>query len=44
MQTLTEKALNKMAKSYINSLSHVLYTLNGKEMQTGFFKKTVIEE
>ena len=43
MRTLTEKALNKMAQTYINSLSHVLYTLNGKEMQTGFFKKSAVE-
>ena len=43
MQTLTEKALNKMAQTYINSLSHVLYDLNGVERQTGFFKKSAVE-
>ena len=43
MQTLTEKALNKMAQTYINSLSHVLYNLNGVERQTGFFKKSAVE-
>ena len=43
MQTLTEKALNKMAQAYINSLSHVLYDLNGVERQTGFFKKSAVE-
>ena len=43
MQTLTEKALNKMAQTYINSLSHVLYDLNGVERQTGFFKKSEVE-
>ena len=39
MQTLTEKALNKMAQTYINSLIHVLNDLNGVEGQTVFFKK-----
>ena len=43
MQTLTEKALYKMAQTYINSLSHVLYDLNGVERQTGFFKKSAVE-
>ena len=43
MRTLTEKALNKMAQTYINSLSHVLYDLNGVERQTGFFKKSAVE-
>ena len=43
MRTLTDKALNKMAQNYINSLSHVLYDLNGEEKQTGFFKKSAIE-
>ena len=43
MRTLTEKALNKMAQKYIDSLSHVLYTLNGEERQTGFFKKSAVE-
>ena len=43
MRTLTEKALNKMAQTYINSLSHVLYNLNGVERQTGFFKKSAVE-
>ena len=43
MRTLTEKALNKMAQTYINSLSHVLYNLNGVERQTGFFKKSAVD-
>ena len=28
MRTLTDLALNKMVQKYIDSLSHVLYTLN----------------
>ena len=43
MRTLTDKALNKMAQNYINSLSHVLYDLNGEEKQTGFFKKSAVQ-
>ena len=43
MRTLTEKALNKMAQRYIDSLSHVLYELDGEEKQTGFFKKSAVE-
>ena len=43
MKTLTDKALNKIVHNYINSLSHVLYDLNGEEKQTGFFKKSAIE-
>ena len=43
MRTLTDKALNNMAQNYINSLSHVLYDLNGEEKQTGFFKKSAVQ-
>ena len=43
MRTLTDKALNKMAQNYINSLRHVLYDLNGEEKQTGFFKKSAVQ-
>ena len=43
MRTVTDKALNKMAQNYINSLSHVLYDLNGEEKQTGFFKKSAVQ-
>ena len=43
MRTLTDLALNKMVQKYIDSLSYVLYTLNGEERQTGFFKKSAVE-
>ena len=42
MRTLTDLALNKMANAYINSLSHVVYKLNGKEKRADFFKKRVV--
>ena len=41
MKTLTNLALNKMANNYLNSLSHVLYDLDGLEKQIDFFKKKV---
>lgn len=42
LKTLTDLALNKMANNYLNSLSHVLYKLDGVEKQIDFFKKKVI--
>ena len=42
MKTLTDLALNKMANNYLNSLSHVLYDLDGLEKQIDFFKKKVV--
>ena len=42
MKTLTDLALNKMANYYLDSLSHVLYNLDGVEKQIDFFKKKVI--
>ena len=42
MKTLTDLALNKMAKAYSDSLSHVLYKLDGVEKQIDFFKKKVV--
>ena len=42
MKTLTDLALNKMANNYFNSLSHVLYKLDGEEKRLEFFKKKVI--
>ena len=42
MRTLTDIALNKMANAYVNSLSHVVYKLNGEEKRTDFFKKRVV--
>ena len=41
MKTLTDLALNKMANNYLNSLSHVLYKLDGEEKRLEFFKKKV---
>ena len=41
MRTLTDLALNKMANTYLNSLSHVLYDLDDVEKQIDFFKKKV---
>ena len=41
MKTLTDLALNKMANTYLNNLSHVLYELDGVEKQIDFFKKKV---
>lgn len=41
MRTLTDLALNKMANNYLNSLSHVLYKLDGVENQTTFFKTEI---
>ena len=37
MKTLTDLALNKMANNYLNSLSYVLYKLDGVEKQIDFF-------
>ena len=42
MRTLTDVALNKMANAYLDSLSHVLYNLDGEERRLEFFKKKVI--
>ena len=42
MKTLTDLALNKMANAYSESLSHVLYKLDGVEKQIDFFKKKVV--
>ena len=42
MKTLTDLALNKMANYYLDSLSHVLYNLDGVEKQIDFFKKRVV--
>ena len=42
MRTLTDIALNKMANAYVNSLSHVVYKLNGEEKRADFFKKKVV--
>lgn len=39
IKTLTETGLNKMCKTYINSLSHVLYNLGNEERRIDFFKK-----
>ena len=41
MKTLTDLALKKMANTYLNSLSHVLYDLDDVEKQIDFFKKKV---
>ena len=42
MKTLTDLALNKMANNYLNSLSHVLYDLDGEERRLEFFSKKVV--
>ena len=42
MRTLTDLALNKMANYYLDSLSHVLYNLDGEERRLEFFKKKVV--
>ena len=42
MKTLTDLALNKMANYYLDSLSHVLYKLDGVERQIDFFRKKVV--
>ena len=42
MKTLTDLALNKMAKAYSDSLSHVLYKLDGVEKRLDFFSKKVV--
>ena len=42
MKTLTDLALNKMANNYLNSLSHVLYNLDGEERRLDFFSKKVV--
>ena len=43
MKTLTDLGLNKIATTYKNSLSHVLYKLDGIEGQTDFFKIEIKE-
>ena len=43
MKTLTALGLNKIATTYKNSLSHVLYKLDGIEGQTDFFKIEIKE-
>lgn len=43
MKTLTDLGLNKIATTYKNSLSHVLYKLDGVEGQTDFFKIEIKE-
>ena len=42
MKTLTDLALNKMANYYLDSLSHVLYKLDGEEKRLEFFSKKVV--
>ena len=42
MKTLTDLGLNKMAKAYSDSLSHVLYNLDGEEKRLDFFSKKVV--
>jgi hypothetical protein len=42
LKTLTDLALNKMANAYLNSLSHVLYNLDGEEKRLEFFSKKVV--
>ena len=42
MRTLTDLALNKMANAYLDSLSHVLYKLDGEEKRLDFFSKKVV--
>ena len=42
MRTLTDLALNKMANTYLDSLSHVLYKLDGEEKRLDFFSKKVV--
>ena len=42
MRTLTDLALNKMANYYLDSLSHVLYNLDGEEKRLDFFSKKVV--
>ena len=44
MRTLTDLALNKMANYYLDSLSHVLYNLDGEEKRLDFFSKKVVEK
>ena len=42
MRTLTDLALNKMANYYLDSLSHVIYNLDGEEKRLDFFSKKVV--
>ena len=42
MRTLTDLALNKMANTYLDSLSHVLYKLDGEEKRLEFFSKKAV--
>ena len=42
MRTLTDLALNKMANYYLDSLSHVLYKLDGEEKRLEFFSMKVV--
>ena len=41
MKTLTNEYLNKIATSYYNNLSHVLYDFDGVETRAEFFKKEI---
>lgn len=41
MKTLTDLGLNKMCRTYVNNLSHVLYNLDGVEKRIDFFRKKV---
>ena len=43
MKTLTDLGLNKIATTYKNSLSHVLYKMDGIEKQADFFKIEIKE-
>ena len=42
MRTLTDKALNKMATTYINALSKVKYKLDDEEREMDFFSAKVV--
>ena len=42
MKTMTDLALNKMANYYLDSLSHVLYNLDGEQKRLDFFSKKVV--
>ena len=42
MKTLTDKALTKLAQNYIDSISHVVYALDGEDREIQFFSKKVI--
>lgn len=42
MKTLTDKALVKLAQAYIDSLSHVVYALDGEDKEIDFYSKKVV--